>query len=325
MKTFIPTPFLIAPRAIRWMLLALLVVPLVSGCGDDDPDEGPDAAFTFAASGLEVTFTSTTTGDIDAYSWDFGDGQAGSGVTTSHTYAAAGSYSVTLTVTSASGDDSETQTVTVEASSGGNSSPTPTFPDADGIMVAINSTSFAPGPFPIEINNQSGVASFGESPFVGVGDVTLDGNTLMQNANNTYTYVSLAPGKFEGNVVWTAAGGNGFAAINRTVTIGFPTISKIQAPGTVALNSDLTISTTDPISNADSVLFTVADPSGTVLIATLPGSTSSHTFSAAELGTLSTGQGIVQIAAYRAESEGIGGKNIYFVNESVTTAFVTLQ
>ncbi|MGD2124086.1 MAG: S8 family serine peptidase [Gemmatimonadota bacterium] len=78
----------------------------------------PTADFTFAISGLEVTFTdasSDSDGSVVARSWDFGDE---SGTSTEqnpiYTYAAAGTYSVTLTVTDDDGaTDAVTKAVTV--------------------------------------------------------------------------------------------------------------------------------------------------------------------------------------------------------------------
>ena len=59
-----------------------------------------DAGFTFAASGLSVTFNNTSSGGSGelSYLWQFGDGVTSTAVSPSHTYTA-GNYSVTLTVT----------------------------------------------------------------------------------------------------------------------------------------------------------------------------------------------------------------------------------
>jgi PKD repeat protein len=74
----------------------------------------PQAAFTAAASGLDVSFdgsgSSDSDGSIVSYEWDFGDGTFDTGVTPpTKTYAASGIYDVTLTVTD---DDGATNAVT---------------------------------------------------------------------------------------------------------------------------------------------------------------------------------------------------------------------
>lgn len=83
---------------------------VIAGCKkDDDPATPPTATFTFASTGLVVTFTNTST-NAKAYSWDFGDSTVKSTEKSPvHTYAAAGSYTVILTVT---GNDNSTKTYT---------------------------------------------------------------------------------------------------------------------------------------------------------------------------------------------------------------------
>ena len=90
-----------------------------TACGDDDDDtmtvDAPTAAFSAAATGLDVTFTNTSSG-ATSYSWNFGDG---SGTSTdenpSYTYGADGTYTVTLTATNEGGSDVAEASVTVAA------------------------------------------------------------------------------------------------------------------------------------------------------------------------------------------------------------------
>jgi PKD repeat protein len=62
---------------------------------------GPQAAFSYAADGLTVSFTddSTPGGNIVSWDWDFGDLGSSSAQNPEHTYGAAGTYPVSLTVT----------------------------------------------------------------------------------------------------------------------------------------------------------------------------------------------------------------------------------
>ena len=90
----------------------------------DEPNEDPEASFTFSTMGLTVDFTDTSTdsdGTIQSWSWSFGDGMGTSMMQNpTYTYASAGTYTVTLTVTDNGGDtDTATQSVTVEEEDGG--------------------------------------------------------------------------------------------------------------------------------------------------------------------------------------------------------------
>jgi PKD repeat protein len=71
----------------------------------------PDAAFTFAAEQLTVTFTNGSE-NATSYLWDFGDGTTATLENPVHTYAVAGTYAVTLTAYGC-GEDDYTALVTV--------------------------------------------------------------------------------------------------------------------------------------------------------------------------------------------------------------------
>jgi hypothetical protein len=78
----------------------------------------PVASFTFAKSGLTVTFADTSTGNPTSFSWNFGEPSNPSMNTSTaenpnHTYLAPGNYVVKLTVSNASGSSSTNQLITV--------------------------------------------------------------------------------------------------------------------------------------------------------------------------------------------------------------------
>ncbi len=85
-----------------------------SGGGTNVP---PVAGFTFAPSGLTVTFTDASTdsdGTVASRVWSFGDNTASTTQNPTHTYATAGTYNVTLTVTDNDGaTGSATRSVTL--------------------------------------------------------------------------------------------------------------------------------------------------------------------------------------------------------------------
>ncbi|MFT4681779.1 MAG: hypothetical protein ACI9YU_001629 [Flavobacteriales bacterium] len=74
------------------------------------------------------------------------------------------------------------------------------------------------------------------------------------------------------------------------------------------------------ISGADSVTFMVDG-----VLKTIPGNSTTHTFSAADLSDLSAGASAAQVAAYKTEVATYGGKNFYFINETVETIIITME
>jgi PKD repeat protein len=76
----------------------------------------PVANFTYAKSGLQVSFADLSTGSPTSWSWSFGDTTAPTTSTSQNpvkTYSAAGTYTVTLVVANAGGSSSTSQSVTV--------------------------------------------------------------------------------------------------------------------------------------------------------------------------------------------------------------------
>lgn len=212
---------------------------------------------------------------------------------------------------------------------GGNSTGNaqPNFPGADASLWAVKSLSVTevPGFPPITTTIGIGVGVFFDSGsnYVDVGTVQLNSNPLTKNPNNSYTYT---PGQsnptgidFSGGVNWNVAGGNGFTAINKNVTLGFPTVSEITSSSTVSKTSGYTL-TVNTVTGADSVLFLIGDVNKTIA-----GNATSCTFSSSELSSLSNGSTVAQVAAYISTNETLGGKIIYYGNETVQSKTVTVQ
>lgn len=212
--------------------------------------------------------------------------------------------------------------------------PTPEFDASDGLLVAINLTSFttvAGYEVPTEVGLAVAVfqESAGSSTFVDAGTVTCETKTLTKTTANSYYFsagVADPTGiDFSNDVAWTVSGGSGIPAIDRTASMGWPEISKIKdSPTSIAINTDFTLESNTAINNADSVMFVLTAASGKSVMATEPGGTSAHTFTSSEMTGLS-GAGYAQIVAYRWTTYDEGGKNIYYVNEAVVTANVTFQ
>ena len=78
--------------------------PIVTG-GGGGGGGGPTASFSFAANGLNVSFTDGSTCDTASctHAWTFGDGTTSTAINPSHAYTKPGNYSVTEKVTNSNG------------------------------------------------------------------------------------------------------------------------------------------------------------------------------------------------------------------------------
>lgn len=209
----------------------------------------------------------------------------------------------------------------------------PPIDDADGIMVALKTIAFINQlGFETEVPTNTAVAAFGNmqtGDFVDVGAVDVDGNVLTKYENDSYVFTPSVTNpngiEFGTNFTWNVAGGNGFAAFDHTVNMPFPSVGKItSATGTISSASPYTLSVQN-VAGSDSVIFQIAGANGTNVLVTKVGNPSSHTFTAAEVASVGKGTAIIQVAAYRMDNATKGGKNIYFINETVVTEFVEFQ
>ena len=198
----------------------------------------------------------------------------------------------------------------------------------DGTLVAVNTEATQTTPIgEIPINLGTAVAAFAGSSNYGTlvdgGTVSVDGNALTKYDNNSYVFT---PGltsptgiEFGSNVKWTISGnsGSGVPAFEHTYNRGFPNIGSITS-GTEVSKAGYTL-TFSSISNADSVYLLIND-----VVKSLPGNARSYTFTSGELSGLSTGQGNVTVAGWNYGTASYGGKNFYFVNETVKIKSVNI-
>jgi phage I-like protein len=73
------------------------------------------------------------------------------------------------------------------------------------------------------------------------------------------------------------------------------------------------------VSGADSVYVLLHDYNGKTLLKRASGNAASVTFSASEISTLNSGNGMLQVAPWNYKSEDFSDKKYYFVNETCYT------
>lgn len=230
---------------------------------------------------------------------------------------------VSLTIASCNTDEDE---VPADPSS---NPVTPTFSEGDGALIAVKSVTFQDVPVigQVEVDLGLGVAVFfnngNTESFVEAGSVTLEGESLTLQDNNSYVYLPSQTNPtgidFSGNPSWEVGGAGSVTGFTRETNIGFPNVGSITSSGTVSSGSDYTV-TVSNVSGADSVIFTCGG-----LVRTVAGNATSYTFTAAETSSMGTGPSYVQVAPYRIEEATVGGGAYWFVNERVVTQSVTIE
>ena len=204
--------------------------------------------------------------------------------------------------------------------------------NADAALIAVRSLSKGPsvGGFPaptITLGLAVGVFTSNGLPAapparVNVGTVEANGTTLEYEGETYLNKPGVADPQginWSSSVNWTVSGDNGFPAFSHTPTNAFPTVTEVTSAATVTKSAGYTL-TCDAVGQADSVLFLVGDVGFTKA-----GNATSHTFSAADLSSLSTGPNFVQIVPYTFSSRSYGSKNVCFINESVQQLAVEIE
>ncbi|MFM1874902.1 MAG: hypothetical protein RL266_639 [Bacteroidota bacterium] len=208
--------------------------------------------------------------------------------------------------------------------------PTPTFTEGYGTLAAVKTvTTFDPGfGVPVqEIVLGLGSAGFTDgtdySTLIEAGTITLEGEELSRYENNAYfsptTQNNPTGIDFSGTPSWEVSGSANIPAFSHTTNIDFPTLGNITSSTTIPGTGDYAL-TVSNVSGADSVWFML----GGVVHVENPGTTSSI-FTEAEIDGMGTGANFAQVAPYRFEAATYGGKQFYFVTETVKTQSVTIE
>lgn len=233
-----------------------------------------------------------------------------------------------LMFTSCNDDDDDEDDAPPPTTNTEEPSEVPDLPMADAVLVAVQSKSTQDTPIgPIAVEIGTGVGVFYESGsdnLVAVGAVSLNGNQLTQNNNNSYTYIpSLSQptgiDNLDSETTWEVEGGNGFPMIMESPGFTFPNVGDISGDDTVDRSQDYTI-TISSVSSADSIIYSVSG-----VTKTLAGNVTSCTFSSDELSAAPAGVGIIQAAPYAYESVDLSGKSVYFLKEIVVSKSVTIE
>lgn len=231
-------------------------------------------------------------------------------------------------------DEDEEDTTPDPTPAAAPSNPIPAPVGANGAFVAIQTANYITTPLgtiyqPLGV----GVSVYGDlaaSSFQDAGTVTLNTKALTKQSNNSYVYTPAAADvtgiEYDSGVNWSVGGNSSTGApqFAHTVSNSMPSGPNYTGSTTIARNAAFTLSSSEAISGADSVIFNLISPSGSVM-KTVAGGTNAVTFSAAEMGGLGAGQGYLQIVPYNIESAVYSDKTLYFINETVLTKSVTFN
>lgn len=210
----------------------------------------------------------------------------------------------------------------------------PEIEGTNGLLAAINTVTTvesAPG-FPVEVTLGTGVAIFYDSlstsTFVDAGTVRVEDKTLEKQENGTYAFIPSATDfsgvDYSGSATWDVSGSANVAAFNETYST-FPSTPDFDGDySTIEAGAELNINLETSVSNADSIIVMLATENGQVL-KTYAGNVSSFTFTQAEVESVGTGQGLVQVTPYSFEVRAVNNKSFAFVNETSVSEFTEVK
>lgn len=200
-----------------------------------------------------------------------------------------------------------------------------TFATLVGIKT-ISTTSTPIGSVDTEIGTAVAVFSDnGGTSFLDAGTVSINSNDLSIQSNNSYVFTpsqSQPTGlSLSGNVSWSGTG-NGWPSFSGSTSQDFSNVSEISTSD-ISTGTNYTL-TCAGISNADSVYFGIYGPDGSAYFIAA-GGTTSHTFSTADVNSIGSGQGYIQVVGLNYDPQSIGGRAYWFINETVRTKSVDIQ
>ncbi len=198
-----------------------------------------------------------------------------------------------------------------------------TINDGWGALAAVTSVSYttvAGITFPLNVN--TAVAAFrssaGSTTFIDGGTVMLNSKTLTKQSGNAYVYQNLTDPISFPPVTWSVSGAGSIPAINYTDDKNMPAFTGYNSlPSSVSRSTDLTVSLSGMITDADSVYCQIAGSGNKSILKRVAGNASQVVFTAAELSALGTTTGgLIQVAPWNYKKEDISSKTFYFINET---------
>ncbi|WP_159038327.1 hypothetical protein [Brumimicrobium mesophilum] len=205
---------------------------------------------------------------------------------------------------------------------------TPNFSGEFAGLIAIKTMTTTDTPIgPVDTEFGTAVAVFSENSgasFVSAGTVSVDGESLSAQNNNSYIYmvgITNPTGLTFGSTVDWEGTGSTWESFSTSTNQGFSTVNAITS-GDVSVSSDYTL-TSGSVANADSILYAVYGSSGDKLVI-VGGNNTSYTFTAAELANLGQGSGYAQVVGLNYDKKVIGAKDYWLINETVRTKSINV-
>lgn len=246
--------------------------------------------------------------------------------------------------------EEETPT-TPPTSTTGNVTPGTTVAGADGSFIGlrnrvISNYVIAGTSVMTDIFSELAIASVNTSStsttLVDAGVINVNDSLLIKQTSNSYILNKNNPNStsnftsfYNSGAKWSVSGNTANAVPAFSYTAGsFPVTPALNlVTYNVDKSNSFNISLTYATSSCDSLIFQIIGGDGTKLTSTSkPGTTTSHTFSSAEMATLHASSaasgmptGQLSVFAYKYYNTTISGKKYYFINITAKTYLVNVQ
>ncbi len=207
--------------------------------------------------------------------------------------------------------------------------PMPSWSDAFGVL-AVSQVKAVQGSASVTIGVAAAAiyANLGDSALADAGTVKVESKDLTKQPNNSYAFIPTQAEPtgiaFTNPISWEVSGNGTVTAFNHDLTGAFPTADSVTSATTFDNNTAYTL-TVGSVADADSVLFMLAGSSGTPLLKYLSGTSTSCTFTQAEMANLPAGAGLVQVIPMRITDNTVGGRKYYFVRQTSVSKTVTIN
>jgi hypothetical protein len=207
--------------------------------------------------------------------------------------------------------------------------PMPSWSDAFGVLVATQVKAVqSSASITIGVAAAAIYANMGDSALADAGTVKVESKELTKQPNNSYAFIPTQNEPtgiaFTNPISWEVSGNGTVSAFSHDLTGSFPNADSVTSATTFDNNNAYTL-TVGSLADADSVLFMVAGSSGTPLLKYLSGTSTSCTFTQAEMATIPAGTGLIQVVPMRITDNTAGGRKYYYVRQTAVSKTVTIN